>query len=149
MSNRGARNYHAIKKHEDLKSQIGKLHRATIKVQEKKLLKLAYQPYKVNNSLINLAADNEAKEKIFLLDLYREKNVYLDLLKDIMVWVDSTSTKVLLTADICWREFFVGHDLANLFVYYPAEYHPEHDVEPFYDYLEQRYKLKRVDLSDI
>ncbi len=61
----GARNYHAIKKHEDLKSKIGGLHRATIKAQEKRLLKLACQPYRVNHYLVNLGAGEKAAENFY------------------------------------------------------------------------------------
>ena len=145
----GARNYHAIKKHEDLKSKIGGLHRATIKAQEKRLLKLAHQPYLVNHSLVNLGVGAKADGKFFLLDLYKGSNISPALLKDICLRLGNSSAMVLLTIDIRWREFFILHNLDNLFVYYPEEYHPEHDVEPFYNYLEQRYQPQRVALCDL
>ncbi len=145
----GARNFHAIKKHEALKLKIGDLHRETIKVQEKRLLELAHQPYLINHSLVNLVADNRVEEKSILLDLYNNDRVTPAVLKDILLWVESSSVSVLLTLDHCWSEFFILPVPDNLFVYYPEEYHPEHDVEPFYNYLQQRYQPQRVALCEL
>lgn len=145
----GSRNFHALKKHKTLKAKIGNLHRATIKAQEKKLLKLTYQPYQVNNYLVNLVDGGEVGEKSFLLDLYKNDMVSLDLLKDTLLRVSDTSAKILLTVDIRWRNFFYLNNQDNLAVYYPEEYHPEHEVEPFYNYLQQRYQPQRVALCDL
>jgi glycosyltransferase involved in cell wall biosynthesis len=144
----GARNYQARKKHEDLKAKIGDLHRKSIKVQNKRLLKLAYQPYRVNHSLLNLVAHNRVGEKRVLLDLYHDDAVSPTVLKDILLWVENSSVPVLLTLDRRWCKFFILPVSDNLFIYYPTEYHPEHDVEPFYNYLQQRYQPKRVALND-
>ncbi len=145
----GTRNYHAIKKHEALKLKIGDLHRKTIKVQEKRLLRLAHQSYQVNHSLVNLVADNRAGEKSILLDLYKDDGLTPAILKDIVLKVEKFSVAVLLTLDRRWSKFFILPNPDNLFVYYPEEYHPEHDVEPFYNYLQQRYQPQRVALCDL
>lgn len=145
----GARNYHAIKKHEDLKSRIESLHGATIKGQEKRLLKLAQQSYRVNDSLINLGGGARAQGRFFLLDLYKDSKIEAALLQEVLQRVENSSAKVLLTLNIRWREFFIDQNLDNLFVYYPEEYHPEHDIKPFYNYLEQRYQAQRVALDEL
>ena len=145
----GARNYQARKKHKTLKAKIGDLHRNTIKVQEKRLLKLAYQPYRVNHSLANLVTHNRVGEKSVLLDLYHDDAVSSDVLKDILLRVENSSVPVLLTLDRRWRKFFILPNPDNLFVYYPQEYHPARDVELFYSYLQQCYQPQRVALNDL
>ena len=145
----GARNFHAIKKHKLLKAKIGNLHRKTIKVHGKRLLELARQPYRVNRYLVNLGVGNRVGENFFLLDFYNDKGVTPAVLKDILEWAGNSSELVLLTLDRRWCEFFTFNKLDNLFVYYPEEYHPEHDVEPFYNYLQQYYRPQRVTMSDL
>ena len=145
----GARNYQARKKHEVLKAKIGNLHRKTIKVQKKRFLKLAYQPYLVNHSLVNLVTHNRVGEKSILLDLYHDDAVSPAVLKDILLRIENSSVPVLLTLDRRWRKFFILPNPDNLFVYYPQEYHPARDVEPFYNYLQQCYQPQRVALCDL
>ena len=148
----GARNFHAHKKHETLKRKIGNLHRATIKAQKKRLLQLAQESYRVNHYLVNLAGDTEAEgaSRSFLLDLYNSDDLCnrdvepLSVFKDILLWAGNSSTTIFLTLDIRWREHFTLNNPENLFVYYPEQYHPEHDVKPFYDYLEHRYQPRKV-----
>lgn len=140
----GARNYHAIKKHDELKNRIGSLHWAAIKTKEKMLLKLACQPYTVNSSLVNLGVGVGDEGKFILLDFYRECNVSQLQLQTVVRKVEKFSAKVLITADLCWRDFFISHKFDNLFVYFPEEYHPDHLVEPFYKYIELRYQPQRV-----
>ncbi len=153
----GARNFHALKKFKDLKIKIGNLHRETLKVQKKRLVKLARQLYRVDGYLVNLARDLQAEEapKSFLLDLYNSDEFGrgdvepLSVFKDILLWAGNSPATILLTLDIRWRERFLPNDLENLFVYYPEQYHPEHDVKPFYEYLEHRYRPDKVTYKQV
>ncbi len=147
----GARNYHAIKKHEILKTIINDLHRASTTINRKILLKLAGQSYCVKDSLINFSTSEKAgfREKVFLLDLYSSGTDVCTIMDDLRVAVENLNATVLLTLPAPWKDLFLNSCPENLFVYYPELYHPSRDIKPFYDYLERRYQPQPLSLGEL
>lgn len=147
----GARNYHAIKKHDSLRVKINELHQMTIKTQKRHLFALSGQAYLVENPLVNFAESERERDQseFILLDLYNSDIDVSDRFSDLSDWFEKSPATVLLTLKTPWVEFFSGNCPENLFVYYPEQYHPEGDVKPFYDYLELYYRPQIKDLREL
>ncbi len=145
----GARNDHARKKDQILRAKIEALHGETIRTRKKCLWQVACCSGRVHHSLVNLGIQDWVGKEPILFDLYHAPRVSPVVLKDLMLWVENSSEPVLLTLARRWQKFFLQHNLDNLWVYYPEEYHPVGETRPFYDYLQLRYKPRRITLGDI
>jgi len=146
----GARNYHAIKKHDALRDKINNLHRPAIKNHKRQLLKLARQPYLVRNQLVNFSikSSSENVNEFFLIDLYNSEIDFSVVREKLLNWLESSSAIFLMTLKTPWVELFPTGCPENLYIFYPEHYHPDGDVKPFYEYLELCYRPQRKKLGD-
>lgn len=147
----GARNYHAIKKHELLKDKISDLHRLAIKTHKRHLFQLAQQSYLVQDQLINFFTNSETEpgNEFFLIDLYNSNIDFSAVREKLITWLENSSATVLVTVKTPWVDLFPAGSPENLYIYYPELYHPDGDVKPFYEYLEFCYPLQRINLSEL
>jgi len=146
----GARNYHAIKKHEALRDKISELHRRAIKTHKRHLLQLAQQPYLVQNYLVNFSEDSQGKRgnEFFLIDLYDSDIDFFAVREKLISWLEEASATFLLTLKTPWVDLFPDDCPENLYIYYPEHYHPDGNVKPFYDYLEFYYHPQRKNINE-
>jgi len=147
----GARNYHAIKKHEILKEKISNLHRSTIRTHKRYLLKLAQQLYIVQNQLVNFFAKGKVKceNEFFLIDLYNSDIDFSVAREKLIIWLKGSPAIFLVTLKTPWVDYFPVDRPENLYIYYPEYYHPDGDVKPFYKYLEFYYHPQRKNLNEL
>ena len=142
----GARNYHAIKKHAKLRRKINALHAAALCGRRGILTRQARQPFRVANSLVNLAPARRpaSGSQCCLIDFYREqRGVRVDESRwqQILAWAAvHRESRIILFLGRPQPELFTRPQPSNLFVYYPEEYHPLRDAALFYLYMERCYR---------
>jgi hypothetical protein len=142
----GARNYHAIRRHEKLKQKINDLHGGALRSRRGLLRRQAAFCYRVEDSCINLLAGVrlEPEAVCWLFDGYRERGrIRIDeaLAAKLRAFAAARPReRVVVLLDRLRPELFLLSLPANLYLYYPPEYHPRHEAAPFYDYLERRWR---------
>ena len=147
----GARNYHAIKKHEALKDKISNLHRTAIKTNKRHLLRLAQQPYLVQNQLVNFSENSkgEREKEFFLIDLYNSDVDFFVVREKLISWLEKSTATFLLTLKTPGVDLFSDDCPENLYIYFPEFYHPDGDAKPFYEYLEFYYHPQRKNIDEL
>ncbi len=147
----GARNFHAIKKHESLRDKIIGLHRPAIKTHRRHLLQLAQQSYLVQNQLVNFSEKSEGErgKELFLIDLYNSEIDISVVREKLISWLEKSTATFLLTLKTPWVDLFPEDCPENLYIYYPEHYHPDGDAKPFYEYLEFYYHPQRKNIDEL
>ncbi|MBN2704891.1 MAG: glycosyltransferase family 2 protein [Deltaproteobacteria bacterium] len=149
----GARNYHAIKKHESLKAVINQLHREVIESRKRYLTALAQQVYRVENPLVNFKKmEGALVSECLVLDFYNEDTGasrlnHAELFPKVVTFASQGRGLVLLLLSGSWNDFWLHRRGKNLLVYYPEHYHPDARAQGFYDYLELCYRPRFLSLS--
>ena len=150
----GARNYHAIRKHEKLKRLINELHGGSLRARQGLLRRQAEFRYRVENFLVNLGAGQKEPETVCrLFDCYRERGrVRVDdaFLERLRAFAEARpQERVIFLLDRLRPELFRTPLPANLYLYFPPEYHPFREAAPFYDYLERCWRPQWQPLREL